>query len=864
MYDLKLGRIWLPTLKGDHSLTLGNGLEAVGRAVYGGEDRPRDLKLTLPIRGEHGDDVDPRAIANRLRRQIVALLENDAARLPALPLHWTPFPDRDAWVAIGGGELSDEEPGPTLGEYVLELSDVKRVGTAYTHRQGRRLRYADRRLSTTPRDVLRTLFASDFSTIPSLPLHFLPVSTTDFLGSGRSVLAASVRRALGGDVPVLASRPFDDVVSFEQAAYGEDGADVLIFDRRGVLAPPAPRTNLIVKPSFEDGTTGGYSFSASGGGDPAATLTATRDWAKSGKWSARYVVTRSDSASVTVRNPIGTAATVVTAGQTYGGRLAAFLNRLDGGAGRLLRARIYWYRADGSPSVITVSSDGSLTTPPALGEHAPRVVGVAPADAAFGSLGLVADSDTGYTLDVFVDDFALFALTAGATEADVPAYGDGDKRGWRWTGPPHASPSSTDPQSAGWEEVYGPDQELTAGDVPVLANGLCRVRWIAYTGAAGSGVFAIDVYDRTLTVPDYVERGRFTLYQDQPAGTFTRYVSNTAAEVVSWTPERAVVKVIMRLPSNAQRAELYLTLQRGWTGPRVELYGQRDDGVVPGVLIRYAPASSAGHLALKDGRTNGQTSSVLASEEATWANFDLGDFVSDINPFLSDEPWALLHSTGNGPSHVLSVAQSGNRLVARDDGTAYADGVRKALDVRSPSVSKGYVSAKIDFAAVRFDEAEAIRNVSGTTAAVADAAAIGTAVEDTQATAAAATLTFPFASLPGLGVYGVWARVRVVNATSTGSFRIDTATAGAAVTTTSQTYVWLYLGERTIDATTGNGSTLRVVGWRSGGTGTVRIDRAIALPLERRAAGVASYDGVRDFAQASLADSRQDRVLVSR
>lgn len=203
--------------------------------------------------------------------------------------------------------------------------------------------------------------------------------------------------------------------------------------------PPSLRpTNLVERPSFELGNTTGYSFSASDGANPAATLTVTTDWARAGTRSARYQVTRTDGSGTVVRTLTGTSGIPVKGGATYAARVSARLRAAITGGG-VVRPIIYWFNSSGTQ----VQANGPTTPQPAVGEiFDGSVVVAAHPDAAFASVGMIFDSDVGYSVDADVDAYMLTEVEGGTTVA--PAYFDGDTAGYEWSGTPHASTSRTD------------------------------------------------------------------------------------------------------------------------------------------------------------------------------------------------------------------------------------------------------------------------------------------------------------------------------------------------------------------------------------------------------------------------------------
>jgi hypothetical protein len=426
-----LGPIVLPTLKGDVSETVGDQLEAVGAGVVAGERRPRALALTFPVRGDYLD-TNRFTAGLRLRRQVRALLENAPARLQGLYLNWTVDPELNGWLLVGGGDLKHGQGGITFADFELELSDCYRVANIRTHRPARRIIALDRRLMTTPRDTLGTIYSPAFASSTSAVRHYLPVGVTDVVaGSTRLPVAGTALSSADGNLTVVDGLAHGDIVSFEQGESDMNRGAVRILDRRG--------------------------------------------------------------------------------------------------------------------SVV---------------------------------------------------------------ETD-------------------------------WEQVYGPDQPLTAADIPVMENALCRLVFTAATASFDlqswiSGAWSTDATVQTISG-----------------------LSAIRASVMAWTAERAVL--LITGVTGSTRAQILVTLQRGWSGPRVECY--TDGPVAPSIGVY---AKTAGDATLQ--RSSGTVSIVSATS---------------IGGFTDIEPWALLLGPGTDRAVWLSVVQ--NLLTLTGAITSSREGV-------TATTSTGYAS----------------------------------------------------------------------------------------------------------------------------------------------------------------------------
>lgn len=133
-----------------------------------------------------------------------------------------------------------------------------------------------------------------------------------------------------------------------------------------------------------------------------------------------------------------------------------------------------------------------------------------------------------------------------------------------------------------WVEVLGPDQSLTPGDIPALDNGIVRVRYVpAHLN------FAVDRWDPAGDA--WVEQGTVAIWPTSSAGSLTGLLNVTVRE---WTPERAVLRATFT--ASGTRLEVFLTMQIGWEGVRVEAYAPPDSAwTTPEVRWVTALAGSA-------------------------------------------------------------------------------------------------------------------------------------------------------------------------------------------------------------------------------------------------------------------------------
>jgi hypothetical protein len=249
----------------------------------------------------------------------------------------------------------------------------------------------------------------------------------------------------------------------------------------------------------------------------------------------------------------------------------------------------------------------------AVSATARHYLGVAPTDVRTGSTGApptvatvtARDGSLAYVDGLVDGEVVDFEQAEGdMTKSIVRVYDD------------HGTPSS----EGSWEPVFGPDQPV-AGTL-VLDNAVCRCvldlanGWLdaqSWTGAAWSS-------DATVA---------------HPSGA-----SGFAARLVEWTTELAVVRVTSLLAAGV-RGEMYVSLQRGWSGPRVELYARNAAGSALATVNVYAKTAGT---ATWQRSSAGPTSIVAGTSVGTFAGIS---------------PWTALLGPGTDRGVALAVLQSG-------------------------------------------------------------------------------------------------------------------------------------------------------------------------------------------------------------
>lgn len=318
-----------------------------------------------------------------------------------------------------------------------------------------------------------------------------------------------------------------------------------------------------------------------------------------------------------------------------------------------------------------------------------------------------------------------------------------DRRGFK---APAGMMEAKEPQETyGWEEVYGTDYPLSSEDIPVLSNGLCRIRHMTTPGFS----FALDQFSGG----GWVERGRIVPMANTTATSAFTFPAQPAT-VKEWTPERAVVMCRFNCGGTGT-VDVYIILQRGWSAPRIEVYTRPGSEVRANVT--YVPNDASGMLL-------SMPSALRVSAEG-WA--------STVAIAESDEPWFVLAPvSGGGVRHNFAAGAPGN--VVTTENTFYYGATRYALRYegsKASATTTGWAGLELSLGgteSVTIFEAETYRNTgSATSSEVTETDASGEkAVQDTQVAETANTLLEPVGGtaigLKSLSAYALWGRVKVI------------------------------------------------------------------------------------------------------
>ncbi len=441
--------------------------------------------------------------------------------------------------------------------------------------------------------------------------------------------------------------------------------------------------------------------------------------------------------------------------------------------------------------------------------------------------------------------------------AATPVYFDGDSPGAGWTATRGNSASyrPDDNQATyGYEEIYGPDQPLTGNDAPLLQNGHCRVRFVS------AGVLAVDVAQ---VGGGWGEQGRVTVWDSLSASAYTQHAyaiagnNGALATVMEYTAERAVLRFSTLESSTVPqyRIDTYVTLQRGWSGPRFEAYINPSNPY--GCRLMFTP----NYLASMYVGTGAGGPAVGPSDDALTAPGE----TPNVGTFAAlTEPWFYVQPIVAGPgvlgTTIVSVvsaahvsAHSGNEAYGGANRESY--GVAARYNEVQASGLYGYASMRLGFNRPGPGSVIAgAMNLGPQGVAVTDAGSTNTRVVQV-ATSGTGVVNFGAVTDGPLGTYGFWARMRAAAGTTyvvNGGFN---NTGGATATVVGNAaYAWFYMGQ-SVHATVNEGIFISA-GLPPVGAGALYVDRVVLVPTERRQAASPTFDGARDLGASSLLDSR--------
>ncbi len=405
---------------------------------------------------------------------------------------------------------------------------------------------------------------------------------------------------------------------------------------------------------------------------------------------------------------------------------------------------------------------------------------------------------------------------------------------------------------AGWEEIYGPDYpynwvEGGAIDTPVLTNGLCRVRYNREGSWPG---WSVDIWNGTT----WVEQGKIVISREGNQDT-----TLISAQLVEYSETRAVMMCVLSTGQTwaGSREVAYITLQRGWSGPRIEVYPALEYGTQVEARISFFLFGEDIHVGASkiDAGDSGAVISTAPGIKLWSALTGLG-----ASTFTGENEVMVLRQ---GKEYALSAAvlQTAQEAFVRGTQTgAYGVARNEIVLTRSGGIGGGWCSANFSFYPLLTEqimEAESMTLGAGTTVIEDAAASEKYATKAERTTDANAHITEAKWPNNHLARYRIFARVKTT-ASTLNIYAKNASQTGATRTTTSKTYVWVDVASLLAD-----GTTLEIHCWASSAA-TVYVDRIEAFKLEDRPVANPEYNGGRDLGQSVLIDSRTIPTVVTR
>jgi hypothetical protein len=230
--------------------------------------------------------------------------------------------------------------------------------------------------------------------------------------------------------------------------------------------PSTRLENLLPNGSFEPSVTGGsdtvgWTLSSANSPVTSAAPALSATWAYSGTKSLSITATHDATAtggavgSLDARTANGNANRFpVAPGKNY--TASYYLNVTDATPTGTARVRIYWYKADGTASTVTVQNTGTGIATSSTGVIRPFVSAVAPSDAYFA--GIYLEPLQAWT--TASDTFAAYLDAVMVNEGTTPlTYFNGDTAGYYWQGTAHQSASGDYIEMLTWVRRNQPFRE---------------------------------------------------------------------------------------------------------------------------------------------------------------------------------------------------------------------------------------------------------------------------------------------------------------------------------------------------------------------------------------------------------------------
>jgi hypothetical protein len=519
---------------------------------------------------------DPVSANLLLRKQLRSLLNNPGVLFRGLYISSDEDPEQNAWYVIQPTTIDDgtgSSTGLAAGWFTASFQASK-VGRYTNVRPAMQIIMRDRTSGLYAADVKGQFYYTDFQTyrsywsslgqgIPSIagpmaPAAFTPgnlpenvtvVGATYASATSSGMAASTARLGASSSDPGVKAVQVDDgqVVVAENYAAGlmpanRIAGDVVIYDRNKGVGPA--RNLLSPQDSSFEWSVGSWV------GFTNCTIATSYAQAYDGNNSMAMTATANGNMAAQQPYAMNPPTIPVIGGQTY--TAVAYVRAATVSRNATLRIE-FGYGNPSSPTYVQYVS--SAVPDSSTGWTQLTVTATAPANA------------IGADLQVYISG----SPTAGEVHY-VDAVGLYQGTNTTYSGTDVVLPTTSQAQPD-WVEVYGPDYPWdtngTFYDAPVITNGMVRVSLVKVGSSARACLVLEGNYNGTWSEVGRIQQQvNFT-----GSGTLGYLDTFIRGGVVEWRPDRGVVS--MTFGSSALSGyvwEVVVILQRGWLGPRVEVY----------------------------------------------------------------------------------------------------------------------------------------------------------------------------------------------------------------------------------------------------------------------------------------------------
>lgn len=243
MSSLRLGRLlFAPPQKwyeqvGDPVTNLGGAVVPQPRLAL----RHAISAMTLAADGQ-SDTLAARLV---IRRQLRSLLNNTPMKLQGyLYVMYSDDIDQNGWYVPDQGQFQDGDgsSGLATGWWVLDNVNWMPIGHIRTHREGRDIWMKDLRTGLYPRDTLRFIYSTDFSSLTALQLSVFPNGATSLMNTVTTQRPLTINLPTCRDTGVcLQVQNLSDLstLSYDRLETAMNLSDVIAYDRQGANDAPS-------------------------------------------------------------------------------------------------------------------------------------------------------------------------------------------------------------------------------------------------------------------------------------------------------------------------------------------------------------------------------------------------------------------------------------------------------------------------------------------------------------------------------------------------------------------------------------------------------------------------------------------------